>query len=359
VILGTGLIGTSIALALTEKGVEVHLDDPDARSLALAVDLGAGRRLAPDTPETPADIAVLAAPPAAVPTLLRSAQDRGLAHVYTDVASVKARVAEQARELGCDLATFVPGHPMGGREKAGPGAARADLFLGRSWALCSLDKTDPGARATATRLAELCGAVPVEMAPEIHDRAVALVSHAPHVASSAVAARLLHGDDQALALSGQGVRDVTRIAAGDPGMWVEILGYNAAPVAEVLQAVSEDLAACADALRGSPDTPRGPRGAEPVRDLLTRGQEGHRRIPGKHGTGTEPGYAVLAVVIPDQPGALADLFAGAGRAGVNIEDVRIDHSPGLPVGVAQLSVRPEHVGHLAEALGRDGWSVHG
>ncbi|GAA3726978.1 prephenate dehydrogenase [Spinactinospora alkalitolerans] len=352
VVVGAGLIGTSIALALRRHGTEVGLADRDPAALRLACDLGAGTALDPGRARRPADVAVIAAPPAAIPAVLRDAQDRGLAHVYTDVASVKADVVEEAGALGCDLATYVPGHPMGGSEKQGPSAARADLFLGRSWALCPTGKADRVAVAVVTELARLCGANPLTIDARAHDRAVALVSHAPHVASSAVAARLLDGDDTALALTGQGVRDVTRIAGGDPGMWLEILRHNAVPVAEVLDAVAADLAAAAAALRDEGGA------AGRVVDLLSRGRRGHDSIPGKHGAERTPAYAVLPVVIPDEPNALGRLFAAAGEAGINIEDIRIDHSPGLPVGVAQLSVVPEAADELARALAEQGWSVH-
>ncbi|MFC9087572.1 prephenate dehydrogenase [Nocardiopsis dassonvillei] len=363
-VVGTGLIGTSVALALRSRGVDVALSDPDAASLRLACDLGAGHPLeeSGDPTSAPADLAVIAAPPAVIPSVLRRAQDRGLAHVYTDVASVKASVLAEAERLGCDMATFVAGHPMGGREKQGPGAARADLFLGRSWALCPTGKADAQAVAVVAEVARMCGADPLVLDAAAHDRAVALVSHAPHVASSAVAARLLSGDDAALTLAGQGVRDVTRVAGGDPAMWSEILTHNAAPVAEVLHAVAADLAATADALRALADRP-GPKEASdrvlaPVHDLLERGRSGHGRIPGKHGTVRLPDYTVMPVVIPDEPGALGRLFAAAAEAGVNIEDVRIEHTPGLPLGVAQLHVLPEAVDTLARALAADGWSVH-
>lgn len=362
IVVGTGLIGTSIALALRGRGVDVTLSDPDASSLRLACDLGAGRPLDEATETAPADLAVIAAPPAVIPSVLRDAQNRGLAQVYTDVASVKASVLREAERSGCDMATFVPGHPMGGREKHGPGAARADLFLGRSWALCPTGKADPGSVAAVIELARLCGADPLVLDGDAHDRAVALVSHVPHVASSAVAARLLGGDETALALAGQGVRDVTRIAGGDPLMWEEILTHNAAPVARVLGEVAADLAATAEALRARAviDAADDADGApiEPVRDLLERGRSGHGRLPGKHGSVRRPEYTVIPVVIPDEPGSLGRLFAAAATAGVNIEDVRIEHSPGLPLGVAELYVLPEAVDTLAEALSADGWSVH-
>ncbi|CAL9397405.1 hypothetical protein SUDANB121_01397 [Nocardiopsis dassonvillei] len=351
VVLGAGLIGTSIALALRARGVEVLLSDPDATALRLACDLGAGDPLE-GSGGLPADVAVIAAPPGVVPRVLRQAQDRGLAHVYTDAASVKASVVAAAEDLGCDLATFVPGHPMGGREKRGPGAARADLFLGRSWALCPTGKADPGAVERVAELARMCGADPLVIDAAAHDRAVALVSHVPHVASSAVAARLVGAGEDALTLAGQGVRDVTRVAGGDPSLWTEILTCNAAPVAEVLRAVADDLARAADALAGRDED------AEPVRDLLVRGREGHGRIPGKHGEATLPDYTVIPVVIPDEPGTLGRLFAAAADAGVNIEDVRIEHTPGLPLGVAQLYVLPAGVDTLTRSLAADGWSVH-
>ncbi|MFY7066707.1 prephenate dehydrogenase [Nocardiopsis changdeensis] len=350
-VLGAGLIGTSIALALRSHGVEVLLSDPDAAALRLACDLGAGEPLE-GSGGRPADVAVIAAPPAVVPQVLRRAQDDGLAHVYTDAASVKANVVAAAEDLGCDLATFVPGHPMGGREKRGPGAARADLFLGRSWALCPTGKADPGAVERVAEVARLCGADPLVVDAAAHDRAVALVSHVPHLASSAVAARLLDAGEDALTLAGQGLRDVTRVAGGDPSLWTEILTHNAAPVARVLRAVAEDLSRTADALAG-PDMEAGP-----VRDLLVRGRDGHGRIPGKHGEPTLPDYTVIPVVIPDEPGTLGRLFAAAADAGVNIEDVRIEHTPGLPLGVAQLYVLPAGVDTLSRALAADGWSVH-
>ncbi|ROO84061.1 prephenate dehydrogenase [Actinocorallia herbida] len=357
VVIGTGLIGTSVALALRGQGAEVLLADSDAASLAMAVELGAGTALA-ESSGGPADIAVLAVPPASVARVLAEAQKEGMARYYTDVASVKARPVMDAIELGCDLAGYVPGHPLAGRERSGPAAARADLFLGRPWALCPTPATDPAALEAVTELARACGAEVHLVDPIEHDKAVALVSHGPHVVSAAVAARLEQAPDVALDLAGTGVRDVTRIAASDPALWVGILTANAEPVAEVLDAVAADLALAAAMLRASSSA--GPDVAEvimaKVGDLLGRGNTGRARIPGKHG-GTPVTDALVQVVIPDRPGELARIFEAAGDAGVNIEDVSIEHSPGLPVGVAELSVKPEAAETLALALRERGWSV--
>jgi prephenate dehydrogenase len=368
IVVGTGLIGTSVALALRPPGVTVWLADSDPAAARLAADIGAGTVLPGDVPEGPppggaADVAVLAVPPQAVAPTLARAQAAGLARWYTDVASVKSLPVRQARAAGCDMASFVPGHPLSGRERSGPAAARADLFLGRPWVICPDPPVPAAGLAAIEALARTCGAEPAQVSVAEHDRWVALVSHAPHVLSAAMAARLADASDGALSLAGQGLRDVTRIAAGDTGLWTQILAANAAPVADVLAAVAADLAAVAEALAdtaqaaghrgradlGSPDL-------KVLAALLEQGRAGVARIPGKRG-GPARAEAAVQVVIPDRPGELARLFQAAGAAGVNIEDIAIEHSPGLPVGVAELTVHPEAVGRLTEALAANGWPV--
>jgi len=362
VIIGTGLIGTSVALALRARGVAVWLADRDLAAARLAADIGAGAVLPSGAapPGGPADIAVVAVPPAAVAPALRDAQDRGLARWYTDVASVKSQPLDQAAALGCDLASFVPGHPLAGRERSGPAAARADLFLGRPWVVGHGAGIPARGVAAVEALARACGAEPVRADPAEHDAWVALVSHAPHVVSAAMAARLTEAQDGALALAGPGLRDVTRIAAGDTRLWMQILAANAAPVAGVLAAVGADLIAVAEEL--AQVAGHRPPGTGPAPELkllaalLDQGGAGVTRLPGKRG-GPARADTQVQVVIRDQPGELARLVQAAGAAGVNIEDIRIEHSPGLPVGVAELTVRPEAAGPLTEALAADGWPV--
>jgi len=347
-VIGTGLIGTSAALALRERGARVWLADADPEAARLAAHLGAGEPLPDGASGVHADVAVIAVPPAAVAGILAEAQARDLARCYTDVASVKQLPVAQARARGCDMTSYVPGHPLAGREKHGPAAARADLFLGRTWALCPGPETSEQAVAAVTALVRECGAVPVRTDAAAHDRWVALVSHAPHLVAAAMAARLEAAPPEALDLAGQGLRDVTRIAAGDTGLWTQILAANAEPVAEVLAAVAADLAEAARMLTdGEPKS---------VATLLDHGQAGVARVPGKHG-GEPREFTAVQVVIRDEPGELARLFHATGAVGVNIEDVRIEHSPGLPVGVAELSVRPAEAGTLLAALEAGGWPV--
>jgi prephenate dehydrogenase len=355
VVIGSGLIGTSIALALREHGTEVWLSDTDQAAVRLAADLGAGRVLdAGGAPGEAADVAILAVPPGVVARSLLQAQQRGLARCYTDVASVKELPLREARALRCDMAAFVPGHPMSGRERSGPAAARADLFAGQPWVICPAGETAASQLEAVAELARACGAQPVLMSAAEHDRWVALVSHVPHLVAAAMAAQCAGAPAAALALAGPGLRDVTRIAAGDVGLWTEILAANASDVRDLILAVVGQLGAAADALAavasGDDDA------AKQLAAVLEAGREGVARIPGKRG-GPPPDYVVVQVVIGDRPGELARLFTAAGTAGINIEDVRIEHSPGLPVGVAELSVRPEAAAPLTAALAQGGWPV--
>ncbi|OUC91827.1 prephenate dehydrogenase [Streptosporangium minutum] len=270
-VLGTGVIGTSIALALRRAGIHVALSDQDVGSLATAECMGAGIALMPGDP--PADLVVIATPPSTVVSVLRDAQARGLGAVYTDVASTKARISAEAELAGCDLTSYVPGHPMAGRELSGPHAAHADLFAGRPWALCPHPATSPEAVRVVAEMVAVCGGAARILAPDAHDRVVAAVSHAPHLVSAALAARFAGADATTLSLVGRGLQDTTRIATGAPGLWCDILEQNAESVATVLEAVVRDLTEAASALRRSD---RARSGA--LADLLTRGNRGREHI---------------------------------------------------------------------------------
>ncbi|PRH77571.1 prephenate dehydrogenase [Streptomyces solincola] len=354
-VIGTGLIGTSAALALTARGVAVHLVDHDPAAARTAAARGAGAEGAPDGP---VDLAIIAVPPAYVATTLAEAMRGGAARGYLDVASVKGGPQRELAGLGLDLSSYIGTHPMSGKERSGPLAATADLFEGRPWVLTPTRDTDTSVLNLALELVALCGAVPVVMDAEAHDRAVALVSHTPHLVSSMVAARLADADETAVRLCGQGIRDVTRIAASEPRMWVEIIAANPGPVADVLAGVAADLDDTVRALRSlqSADEDKRHDGALGVEDVLRRGNAGRARVPGKHGGGPAA-YETVTVLISDQPGQLARIFADADRAGVNIEDVRIEHATGQQAGLVQLMVVPASVPALTETLRERGWSL--
>ncbi|MEJ2579329.1 MAG: prephenate dehydrogenase, partial [Kineosporiaceae bacterium] len=302
-VVGTGLLGTSVGLGLVTSGVRVWLADPSPTSLALARDLGAGE---PDPGTGEPDLIVVAAPPDVTAAVVAEELRAHPGATVTDVASVKSGPLRELTRFGADLSRYVGGHPMAGRDRSGPVAARGDLFLGRPWVVCPGPGAGAGRVEAVQRLALALGAVPAPMGAEEHDAAVALVSHVPQIAASLVAARLRQAGDSAVALSGQGLRDVTRIAGSDPMLWSQILSANAGPVVQVLRQLRDDLDGVVTALAAlDAEEPEAP--AEGARAAVARavadGNAGRARIPGKHG-GAPTSYTVLTVLVPDRPGAL-------------------------------------------------------
>ena len=367
VVIGAGLMGTSLGLALRRCDVDVQLLDLDPTNLRLAVSLGAGRPVASPQDRQPVDVqgfpsgtqgagdrphvdlVVVSVPPDTVTEVSAEALRRYPEAVVTDLASVKAPPAKQlADRLPSDASRYVGGHPMAGSERSGPLAASADLFDGRAWAVTPHPASGRDAVAVVEELAQVCGAYPIRLAPDQHDDAVALVSHLPHVASSVVAGLLTEAPEQHLELAGQGLRDVTRVAAGDPALWTQILSANARPVSKLLQQAATRLIELAGRLEK----------AEPVDELLGAGVQGVGRLPGKHGVRAED-FVAVTVLLPDRPGELARLFGDVGAAGVNIEDVRIDHSPGTSAGLVELLVIPHAEHSLSLALRERGWALPG
>lgn len=356
-IVGTGLIGTSLGIALSRVGFAVSLDDPSPSAAALARDLGAGV-LAGDTDAVP-DVVVVAAPPDVVADVIAAELSRWPDAVVTDAASVKGAVLGALQGRGADLSRYVGSHPMAGREKSGAMAAQADLFAGRSWVVAAGPQATAGAIDKVRKVAEAAGSVVLIMTPEEHDAAVAAVSHVPQIAASLVASRLRALPSGAVALSGQGIRDVTRIAASDPGMWTQILAANALAVRGVLELLAGELDSVLAALRDLEADPDGC--SVGARAALARtvanGNAGYARIPGKHGAPPTT-YATVVVVVPDEPGALGRLLRDVGEAGVNMEDLHLEHEIGQPFGLAELAILPAAVQPLIAALGSLGWPVH-
>lgn len=348
-VVGAGLIGTSVALACARTGREVLLADIDPLHLRTATGLGAGR------PAMPADqpaLVVVAVPPRALAATITTALTRYPQAVVTDVGSVKAQPLTdvEASVPPPDLSRYVGSHPMAGSERSGPLAASPALFEGRPWAITPHATSSAQAVAAVESIAFECGASVVTMAPEDHDRAVARTSHLPHLLAALVAGRLVDAPGEHLALSGQGLRDVTRIAASDPGLWQQIVGLNAEAVGGLLAEVRSDLDRLIAAVAGPQPSPE-------LATILDQGVLGTEAIPGKHGGPVRPTGSVF-VSLPDVPGELARLFADAGAIGVNIEDVHIDHDPGREVGAVELVVAEDAADHLVAALKSRDWVTH-
>lgn len=356
-IIGTGLIGGSLGMALRRAGVDVQVEDVSPGTAALAVELGVGEL--PTTGSRSPELVLVAAPPDVAASLVDRALRRWPDALVADVASVKTTVLEGLRLLAReeDLPRYIGGHPMAGREVSGVIAARADLFQGRPFVVVPHESTLPDAVTVLKGLATEIGSVPITMDAGAHDTAVAHVSHVPQVLSSLLATTLLEPSEQALGLAGQGLRDTTRIADSDPRLWVEILGANAAAVGEVLTAVAARLEQVREALttlQGDPDPGTGSRRA--LADLIAEGNRGVRRIPGKHGGGTDA-FSTIVVLVPDRPGELARLLTEIGQIGVNLEDLRLEHELGREVGLAHVAIDATREDLLTRELTARGWRV--
>ncbi|MEO5992662.1 MAG: prephenate dehydrogenase [Arthrobacter sp.] len=351
VVVGTGLLGTSIALGLRGRGVAVFLSDPSPTNQAVAVDIGAGLPLARLAGAQP-QLVVVAAPPDVTADVVERALTDYPEATVVDIASVKAGIQSELRGRGADLRLYVGTHPMAGREKSGPVAARGELFTSMPWVLCPSAETQPDALEAARALASDLGAVVSEFGAEEHDEAVALVSHVPQVVASLVASRLQGTPLHALSLAGNGLRDVTRIAASDPTLWVQILGANADKVVAILHGVRADL----NRVIGTLEEPTAPGARLDLAQLISEGNAGQSRIPGKHG-GPPQAYSWLTVLVDDTPGQIARLLTEIGEIGVNLEDLRLDHSSGQNVGMVEISVLPNKHELLIEALNDRGWRV--
>ena len=348
-VVGTGLIGTSIGLALSRLGDEVLLTDADPARAATAAALGAGRDV--DFPAIgECDHVVVAVPPADAVPVINAALRLNDHLTVSDVTSTKSNLVHEVETFNSDLSRrFCGGHPVAGRERGGPAAAQPELFEGAVWVICPTSATADAARDAAVRLAERCGARTLVVDAETHDRVLAAVSHAPQLVASALATRLATSGAEGPALAGQGFRDTTRLADSDPDLWAGIVAGNATHVATELRALAGLLGGVAEGLVA------GETGG--VAELVARGRRARALLPGK-AAAPRPAWARVGVVLEDRPGELARLFAAAGTAGVNIEDVAIEHAPDHPVGYVDLDVRPEAAPALLDALRAAGWPAH-
>ncbi|GAA4764505.1 prephenate dehydrogenase [Citricoccus nitrophenolicus] len=371
---GTGLLGTSIGLGLRAAGADVFLADPSPSAQAVAEDIGAGRPFPGDLVETPGAVAsgttpartttmpgtvVVASPPDVTGQVVIDSLLRFPGAVVLDIASVKGEIQRQVQAGVVDgilteaqAQRYVGTHPMAGRERSGPVAARGQLFTAAPWVVCAGPETAPESVVAAEEIARTLGATVHRMGAEDHDASVALISHLPQIAASLVSSRLQETPAASLALSGNGLRDTTRIAASDPQLWVQILAANAPDILQILYGVREDL----DRLIVTMEDPTAPGARLDIAQLMAEGNAGHARIPGKHGAPPQA-FAVVTVIVDDTPGQISAVLQDVGQAGVNVEDLRMDHSAGHEVGMLEISVLPGRKQELTDALSARGWKV--
>ena len=351
-VVGTGLVGTSIALAAVRAGAAVRAWDPDPAALEVAAS-HAGVVAADDLSSAVlgASIVVVGAPIAAIAPTVAESLEAEPGAVVTDAGSIKVQVVAETESLasarGIDLSRFVPGHPMGGSERSGPAHASASVVDGIVWAITPSPSSSERSIARLEAFIAAVGARPVRLTPERHDRLVAIVSHLPQVASTALmslAAAEEADEPDILLLAAGGFRDLTRLAASSPRLWSEILLANRDEVARAIDLYvdrlerlrEEVLAGDAAAVERVFDEAKGAR--------LGLAAKPHVRA----------GVAVLQVPIPDRPGALAEVAGGLADAGVNIEDLQIVHSPEGGRGLVHLTVGADAADGAASVLANHG-----
>ena len=352
-VVGTGLIGGSIALGLRRcsPSATVVGYDRDPGSMEAALERGAVTALAASAEEAVmgADLVVLAIPvdqiPDACGVLAKAVSPEA---IITDVGSAKAEVV--ARAEAAFGGRFAGGHPMAGSERHGIGAAEPGLFDSAWWILTPTPTTSPTAYNGVARLATRLGARPVAVDPSVHDALVARLSHVPQLTASAlVATAAAAGDrDALLGLAAGGFRDVTRIASSNPDLWIAILRSNRPAILDALSAFQANLTGLGEMIESGRWTQ--------LRGYLESARRARLDLFAK------PAYAgtpvALSMMIPDRPGVLAEVTTAAGELGANIEDLRIAHSSEGGKGRLELIVAGERsAALLAEALGGLGYRV--
>ncbi|HEY7668077.1 MAG TPA: prephenate dehydrogenase/arogenate dehydrogenase family protein [Actinomycetota bacterium] len=342
-IVGTGLIGTSIAMAAARVGSSIRGWDPDPDHARRAAERS-GMEPAPtlDACVADADIVVVCAPVEVVPDLVVACLALAPEAIVTDAASIKGHVAAAVAGVS-GSSRFVPGHPMGGSERSGPEHAAPSIVDGIVWVLTPTEGTAPAAVERLSAWIARIGARPVVMEPERHDRLVAFVSHLPQVASTTLmelAATEEADEPEILLLAAGGFRDLTRLAASNPGLWSAILLANRDAIVPALDLYTARLAELRTLISAG-------RAAD-LEALFDRAKRARLTLAAK--PTVRAGVAVLQVQVPDRPGALAELTSAMAEGGVNIEDLQIVHSPEGGRGTVHLTVAAAEAGAAVDVL---------
>jgi prephenate dehydrogenase len=342
-IVGAGLIGTSIGLALRNASIDVQMIDIDEHAQRLSNDLIKGA-----TVENP-DLIVVAVPVLVNEKVVLEQLKSNSSATVCDIASVKSDLLHKVEQLSDNSENFVSLHPMAGRELTGAEAARADLFQARAWVAIKSEKSSQQALSNASEFIKICGGTAYWLTPGEHDLVVAKTSHLPQLLSSAMATQLLGMSEHNLNIAGQGLRDVTRLAQSDPLLWSEIFIQNKAAINPALTKLIADLTKVLKNLEDS--------NTSELINFLSDGVAGKKLIPGKHGA-KERNYSYLPIVIDDKPGQLARIFNECSQIGVNVEDLNIEHSPGQETGLITLALSEADCKKLSTHLHEQGFKVH-
>ncbi|CAB4669437.1 unannotated protein [freshwater metagenome] len=340
-IVGSGLVGTSIGLALAGHNHGVEMVDIEAPRAALA------QKLVGIAPPGKAELTIFAIPTSSLEQVIDNEFQLNPKSTFIDIASTKTKSNLLVATVAGLSQRFCGTHPMAGREIGGPESARADLFQGRPWIYTPTPATAEDVIEEVLWLIATVGGQAFLMDAQAHDQAVALVSHLPQIGASLVAHLLQGAKPEFLALAGQGLRDTTRIAGSDALMWSEIISDNKTYILPLLLELNDHITELIATIDEKQE----------VQKFIEGGNKGRQAIPGKHG-GVVRSYHFLPIVIEDKPGQLAALFHECAEAKVNIEDLSIEHSPGQFTGLITLALSHNDASILASHLSSRGWSVH-
>lgn len=343
-VVGLGLIGASVALALGDAGWVVTGSDLDTTTETKAL---VRNVIASTTFDDALDLVVIATPAGEVVTvandLLRRIPNREL--IVTDVAGVKNSIVRNINDP-----RFLGGHPMAGTEQRGIDGARAELFQSCTWILTPTTETSPVTYSTLHGILREIGANVVAVSAQDHDRLVAVASHVPHLLAGALmneASRIAEEDAVLLQLAAGGFRDMTRVAAGDPSIWPDVLFENRTAITQSLEALEIRLKSLRDAL--------GQNDRAAIRESLQTAASARRQLPGR--ALSSQNLAYLRVKVSDQPGVLASVTVAASDLAVNIYDIEIAHGIEGSGGALLLAIDAQQTELFSSALTNLGFQV--
>jgi prephenate dehydrogenase len=347
-VIGTGLLGTSVALAARRAGIgRVQGWDVDASTLQESAGAGAIDRPAASLAAAvaDADLVVVAVP---VGALLATTQEVLAAAspetTVTDVGSTKRGLT------GVEDDRFVPGHPIAGGHAGGPTRASADLFDAATWLLTPLPTTDPARLELVAQFVTALGARVVELGADEHDRLLALTSHLPHALANLLMRRVAAGGEEALGFAGAALREMTRVAGANPTMWADIFVENGDLIAEALAAHRAELGDVERALRD------GDRAF--FEGWIASSADARGRMLGYAYQTDAHALNRVRIRVPDKPGVLARITQTLGAAGINIEDFELRHVSPDYGGVLVVLVTGAENAELARTLlRREGYSA--
>ena len=341
-VIGCGLIGTSIALRLKEEGNQIWLSDKNSSNLALARDLIPNESAEPNF----FDLIIIATPISAIIEVLKDLKSFNKESTVIDIGGLKSKLIVEVEQFPDLSDIFVSAHPMAGREFSGPNRARADLFEGRAWILTPTARTNERSIKIAVEVGENLGSTVYQLTPDEHDSVIATVSHLPQLLSSLLGNLISKESEKSLNFSGQGLRDISRLADSDPSLWAELLIENSGAILprieeaiDLLQKLHTDLST---------------NNLNSVKNFLENGKSGRAKIPGKHGAKAR-NYSYLPIVIDDKPGQLAKIFDECAECEVNVEDLTIEHSPNQETGLITLALSENDAVKLKSHLQSKGW----